>query len=104
MLYPFQRYFKKIILMFDISDRLTFQKLDTWVADLKTWCRKDAIVTLVGSKSDLPPSSISEAEIEKLKDVCSATYFQTSSKTGQNAQEVFAHIINACINKLKPST
>ena len=49
--------------MYDVTDRVTFMKLETWLNELNTYCNKtDIIKMVVGNKIDLPNREVSTEE------------------------------------------
>lgn len=83
-----------IIIAFDLSNMLTFMKLDTWIKLCENSVNKTKYV-LVGCKNDINPNiPIKEKDINNFinENIPSARYFSTSSLTGNNVKELFKHI------------
>ena len=85
------------IMVYAINNRKSFDNLDNWLKELKKESNPDAKTILIGNKVDLEKERVvSYAEAEKYaKDYNFSYFFETSAKTGFNAQKVF---INAAIS------
>ena len=84
------------IMVYAINDRKSFENLDNWLKELKRESNPDAKIILIGNKADLDKERVvSYEEAEKYaKDFKFNSFFETSAKTGFNAQKVF---INAAL-------
>lgn len=80
------------ILVFDITNKTTFDSLKTWIDDIKDYSDKDIPIIIVGNKSDLiDEREVSENNINKfLND--KYTYFEVSAKYGNNIDLAFNKI------------
>ncbi|MGY5874847.1 MAG: Rab family GTPase [Candidatus Thorarchaeota archaeon] len=83
-----------VILVFDLSDRATFDEVPNWYSALSDHlCLPDDVHlggALVGNKADLDESrTVSTLEGQLLADLISFDYFETSAKTGLNVTELF---------------
>ena len=78
------------IILYSVTNRNTFQHIDTWIKELNQNSTKNIKIILVGNKSDLEKErKISYEEGEKLKNKHKLDYFiETSAKTGNNAKNV----------------
>jgi len=78
------------IILYSVTNRNTFQHIDTWIKELSQNSTKNIKIILVGNKSDLEKErKISYEEGEKLKNKYKLDYFiETSAKTGNNAKNV----------------
>ena len=78
------------IIIYSITNKNSFQHVETWIRDLKTNSNKNPKIILVGNKSDLESErKISYEEGENLKNKHNLNYFiETSAKTGDNAENV----------------
>ena len=79
------------IMVYAINDKASFENLDIWLKDLKKDASPDIKTILIGNKCDLE----SQRKIKKhvaetyAKDFNFLNFFETSAKTGFNAQKVF---------------
>ena len=78
------------IILYSVTNRNTFQHIDTWIKELNQNSTQNIKIILVGNKSDLEKErKISYEEGEKLKNKHKLDYFiETSAKTGNNAKNV----------------
>ncbi len=87
------------IFMFDLSNRLTLNRIDEWLDIFKKAAvaneRKRSIV-MVGGKLDLQEQlTISNIEAQSIaKDYNLHQYIACSSKTGENVEELFHKIVS----------
>lgn len=79
------------ILVYSIDNYETFENLDLWLKELKTYSSPDAKVFLIGNKADLDNKRKVDKEMGfKYKDENNLDFFmETSAKTGFNANKVF---------------
>ena len=79
------------ILFYSINNKESFIHLENWLRDFKTQCNPDAKIILVGNKCDLESErKVSKEEGEKFKtDNKLNMFFESSAKTGYNAQKIF---------------
>ncbi len=49
----FYRNAKGVLLIYDITSRASFQKIETWLKECKEFCSEHVVLVLVGNKSDL---------------------------------------------------
>jgi small GTP-binding protein len=86
-------YFRSAIgvyLVFDLSERSTFDELNTWLTDVHNLCDPNAVVTLIGNKSDLlEERSVTAQEAESYAQIRQLSYLETSALGGDNIQEAF---------------
>jgi small GTP-binding protein len=79
-----------VMLVFDLTDRKSFEDLTQWLNDVHSLCDPNAIVTLIGNKLDLANQRvITVTEVQNFAQLHELTYLETSALGGNNIQEAF---------------
>lgn len=79
------------ILVFDLTNRTTFEHLNEWIKDLKNNAPEDCQIYVAGNKSDLEDQrQVLNAEIQDfIEDHSEVKYLECSAKTGTNVVLMF---------------
>eukprot|EP00116_Pleurobrachia_bachei_P010217 sb/3470479/ len=93
------------IIVYDITNRDTFERAKSWVKELDRQARKDIVIALAGNKSDLSSKRMVEYEEGKAYAAeHNLIFMETSAKTGDNVSNVFVEIAQALPkNEQKPA-
>ena len=95
-----------IVICFDLSDRESLTKVNTWLNFSKIEYEEGNIAQiLLGTKGD-EPIDLDYKQLEKYKTDYQIQYFMTSAKTGLYVEEAFDHLFNQIrfnMNKTKSS-
>jgi small GTP-binding protein len=79
-----------VCLVYDITNRESFEDLKTWYNDLKEYGEKNVITAVVGNKSDCYEEEvIKEEEGRKYAEEINSKYFLVSAKEGDNIELLF---------------
>ena len=79
-----------ILFIYDISNKDSFKHIDFWVRDFEANIKEKSIKILVGNQCDKKYRRVSEEEGKELAEKYGMDYFfETSSKTNKNVNEVF---------------
>lgn len=89
------------ILVYDITDRDSFDKVQTWVEELRLYLPKDTPIAIAGNKCDLSNRQIDQEEVESYAKSINGAHFDTSAKTGKGIEEIFTEITKAVLRKNK---
>ena len=74
-----------VILVFDITNKESFDLLETWMNELRENNKVDVSKVLIGNKSDLQEKrELTKEEAEKFAESIGCAYFEGSAKTGEN--------------------
>lgn len=76
------------LLVFDVTDRASFDSILKYLEELKTFNDLDCPVILVGNKIDLPNRRVTRLEAQNFADNSNMYYFETSAKTGEGVREL----------------
>ena len=96
-----------VILVFDITNKETFDLLETWLKELKDTNKADVSKVLIGNKSDLSGErQVTVEDAQYLADTMKCKYFEASAKSGENIAEALDEIarvsyINYTNNELR---
>jgi len=97
------QYFKfahGVILMYDVSDRRSFDDLNAWLEEIKQNSMNENIsIILVGNKIDFKYRNISTEQASKFAKDNDLLYCETSSKEGLNIESPFEKITKEIISK-----
>ena len=86
------------LLIFDRTNTKTFQKLKSWIEDIKKFCSKEVSMILIGNKSDLKDQiKISEEECKKFAQENKLDLIFTSAKTGENVESAFKELLKRLV-------
>ncbi|KAH3763745.1 Rab GTPase [Pelomyxa schiedti] len=78
------------LLCYDISRRVTFNHLTSWLTDARNLTSASTVIMLIGSKSDLEDQrEVTYAEAKEFADQHGLQFTETSAKTGSNVEESF---------------
>jgi small GTP-binding protein len=78
------------ILVYDITDRASFDELGGWLGDVHQFCDPNAFVALVGNKRDLADRrAVPCAEARRFAADHGLTYLEASALGGENVAEAF---------------
>lgn len=92
------------ILVFDLSDKESFDMLDRWMTELENHKKgQDITIMLVGNKSDLGKCEVTENNILEFmqKANCPIQYIKASAKTGHNVSKIFETLVYNVYEKNK---
>lgn len=90
--------------VYDISRRETFEHVSTWLADVRKHANPHTTVVLVGNKCDLEgrQRQVTREEGEKFaRDNDIPLFIETSAKSAENVEEVFAQTAEDVYEKIK---
>jgi len=91
-----------VILVFDITERKTFDDVNVWLNDVHSLCDANAVVMLVGNKSDMKATRIvSMSEAENFASHHQISYLETSARLGDNIKDAFIRVATAIYRKDK---
>ena len=99
-----------VFLCFDLTREDTFNHLTTWLNDIRAHASAEIVVYLIGSKVDLVEQR--EVDKETARAFCEEhrieKYFETSSVTGFNVEEVFSMAakdlyVRECVSNAPPT-
>eukprot|EP01064_Diplonema_japonicum_P023959 TRINITY_DN3439_c6_g1_i1.p1 TRINITY_DN3439_c6_g1~~TRINITY_DN3439_c6_g1_i1.p1 ORF type:complete len:225 (+),score=46.98 TRINITY_DN3439_c6_g1_i1:54-728(+) len=85
---------KVAVIVYDVTSRISFENVDSWVDDVRSE-RGDAIaVVVIGNKSDKSEQArdVTFEEGEAKAGTLNATFLETSAQTGQNISALFSSI------------
>ncbi|OXU20355.1 ras-related protein Rab-18-B [Nasonia vitripennis] len=86
------------ILVYDVTDRSTFTKLDMWLNELHTYCNKTDIVKMVvGNKIDLPDRQVTTEEGLQFARRHQTLYIESSAKTADGVKCCFEELVQKII-------
>ncbi|EAX94583.1 small GTP-binding protein, putative [Trichomonas vaginalis G3] len=95
---PYFRSCSAILLMFDLTDRTSFENLDYWLNMIKENTNSSPIIYLIGNKSDVPSSAVSDSELEEYAHVNNLKLFKASAKENINIERINEDLINSIIS------
>jgi GTPase SAR1 family protein len=85
-----------IIVAFDLTDRLSFNKIDSFIQQMESHIDpNDVVKTLVGTKCDLENErQVTEQEAKEKAESLKYEYFETSSVSGRGITDLFSTMAN----------
>lgn len=81
------------IVVYDISNKETFHKAQTWIKELQRQANPNIVIALAGNKLDLANKrAVSYEEAKAYADESSLLFMETSAKTAANVMDIFTSI------------
>lgn len=88
--YSYYRGADGIIIVYDVTEKDTFDNLQTWLEDIYAYAREDTDKLLVGTKSDMTAERVvSHRSAQRLAKQLGIPFFEASAKSGTNVEKVF---------------
>ncbi|RUS78395.1 hypothetical protein EGW08_013843, partial [Elysia chlorotica] len=92
------------LLMYDITNEESFQAVQDWCTQIKTYSWDNAQVVLVGNKCDLEDERVVSTDRGKqLADQLCLEFFETSAKENINVKAVFERLVDIICDKMSES-
>ena len=93
MTYSYYRGCHVILIVFDVTERKSFQSVTNWVECVDKFAKRNVLRILVGNKIDLADKrAISTEEGKKLADSNGLKYYEISAMTLTGLQEMFEDV------------
>ncbi len=78
-----------VMLVYDITNRKSYDDLNFWFNEIYAKCEKSVVVTIVGNKCDMPNNEVTNEEAIKFAQSHKSKHLLVSAKTGQNIGDAF---------------
>jgi small GTP-binding protein len=92
-----------IIVVYDITDRKTFDMVQSWIQSVDENSKIKKQMILIGNKCDLEESrEVSTGDGRNLANYYEMSFFETSAKDNVNLDQAFNCIINKVIESMQP--
>jgi small GTP-binding protein len=91
-----------VVIVYDITNKRSFENLPLWLDDVQRYCKKDAIKLLVGNKKDLNEQR--QIDFDMAKEIgcaCDIVTMETSAKDDENVDVLFDSIAMELSQRLK---
>ncbi|EJD52499.1 ras-domain-containing protein [Auricularia subglabra TFB-10046 SS5] len=88
-----------IFLVYDVSNRESFDALPRWFSELETYVSSSVVKMLVGNKLDKEFSrTVSREEGQKFADRMGCLFVESSAKTAANVREAFVEMVEKILD------
>ena len=89
-----------IILVYDVTNRKSFDDISHWFNEIYTKCERSAVVLMLGNKDDMPTASksVAIAEARELAESHKCQHMFVSACTGHNLNDAFEHLVRCIAN------
>ena len=92
---------KGAFIVYDITNRLSFESVDKWIQDLNLNSDKNITLLLIGNKKDLADKrEVTTEEGEEKAKSFGLAFLETSALTGENIDKVFDYILKEVFTKI----
>jgi GTPase SAR1 family protein len=94
-------------MVYDITDRKSFENLDVWLKDVKEFGEKNTGIILAGNKVDLADAravSTDEGKNFSQKLDKDAAFLETSAKNADNVEQAFQSMVDNIFKKVYVET
>ncbi|OQV25965.1 Ras-related protein Rab-3 [Hypsibius exemplaris] len=92
------------ILMYDITNEESFNSVQDWCTQIKTYSWDNAQVILVGNKCDMEDDRVITTDRgRQLADQLGLEFFETSAKENTNVKAVFERLVDIICDKMAES-
>ncbi|XP_028678390.1 RAB3D, member RAS oncogene family, b [Erpetoichthys calabaricus] len=92
------------LLMYDITNQDSFNAVQDWATQIKTYSWENTQVILVGNKCDLEDDRVIPTEDGKrLADDLGFVFFEASAKDNINVKQVFERLVDIIFEKMNES-
>ncbi|CAG9333250.1 unnamed protein product [Blepharisma stoltei] len=89
------------LVVYDITNSESFQKLPSWINDVRTLSRPNISLIVVGNKCDLKSSrAVSVVDASCFCQEQEVPLIETSAATGENVEEAFMKLAKSVLTKL----
>ena len=93
---------KGVIVLYDICRKKSFENVDKWIDDFKSKADDDAVIILIGNKSDLDDKrEVSKEEGESKAQTNKFAFMETSAKGNNNVQKAFETLFGEIVKIYK---
>lgn len=90
------------LLVYDVSNRDSFNALLTWLQDARTLASPNIIILLIGNKRDLEEErQVTFLEASNFAQEHQLVFLETSAKTGENVEEAFLKCSKTILAKIQ---
>jgi len=88
------------ILVYDITDANSFERVQNWVKELRKMLGNDVVLVIVGNKIDLERNRIVvKQKAEEFAASVGAKHFESSAKLNQGVSEMFSELTKLILKK-----
>lgn len=88
------------LLVYDITDAESFNKVKNWVKELRKIVGNDIVIVIAGNKVDLEKNrNVNEQEAIQYAESVGAAHFHTSAKANRGLDEVFNSLATKMLEK-----
>ncbi len=100
----FKKYYIDIygaILVFDLTNKETFDLLETWIKEFENTNKSDVSKVLIGNKSDLEDQrQVTTEDAVNFAKTLNCKYYEASAKTGKNVNEALDEIARTAFTNI----
>lgn len=90
------------VLVYDITDEDSFQKVKNWVKELKKMLGSEICLTIAGNKVDLEKQrTVAVEEAEEYAKSVGAVHFHTSAKMNKGIEEMFLELSQRMMERVQ---
>ncbi|CAD7930249.1 unnamed protein product [Amoebophrya sp. A25] len=90
------------LIVYDITNRETYQHLMNWLADARTLARADISIIAVGNKCDMKDRrAVTYLEASRCAQENDILFLETSALTGEGVEDVFIKVAKQILNKIE---
>ena len=87
-----------ILLMFDLTNRFSFQNLENWIKEIYN-VRDKVPFMIIGNKCDLEKQiEVNDDVVKKFGEKINASYYKTSAKNGKNIDKAIVNFVKQIID------